>query len=122
MKRSPLRDVAGMLRSFHYAASSCLLSHKENGWTTLELLAYIKSLLEFWVGWVSAAFMREYMQVAVEGGFLPESSRGIQVLLDAYLMEKVLYEINYELNNRPGWVGIPLDGMMHLLGPYISED
>ncbi|HKY33039.1 MAG TPA: maltose alpha-D-glucosyltransferase [Candidatus Polarisedimenticolia bacterium] len=114
IKRSPLRDVAGMLRSFHYAAWTSLAAHRRGGMflpedSSLEPAAW------FWVDWVSAAFLRSYLATASRGGFLPSHPADLAVLLEAFLMEKAVYEIAYELNNRPAWAGIPLRGLQHAL-------
>jgi maltose alpha-D-glucosyltransferase/alpha-amylase len=55
-------------------------------------------------------FLKAYLDVAVKGGFLPASGKELQLLLDVYLLEKAVYELGYELNNRPAWVKIPLRG------------
>jgi maltose alpha-D-glucosyltransferase/alpha-amylase len=115
IKASPLRDVAGMLRSFHYVAhaalrgqSAALFIHNSTmpteRWTT------------FWNAWVSATFLRHYLAAAQPGGFLPTDRPQLETLLTSYLLEKVLYEVRYELNNRPDWVNIPLEGILQLLG------
>jgi maltose alpha-D-glucosyltransferase/alpha-amylase len=113
MKSSPLRDVAGMLRSFHYAAYAALTgqiaSIRPEDAATLEPWAH------YWYVWVSAAFLHTYLDVASQGGFLPPNRDHLQVLLDAYLLEKVLYELGYELNSRPEWVQVPLRGILQLL-------
>jgi maltose alpha-D-glucosyltransferase / alpha-amylase len=117
IKRSPVRDVAGMLRSFHYATYSALLAQKERGlavegedWHYLELCA------DFWYRWVSAVFLKAYLNTAAPGGFLPQTRAEFQVLLETYLLEKSVYELGYELNNRPDWIKIPLQGIRQLVG------
>ena len=65
---------------------------------------------------MSAAFLRAYLQESLGGEHVPKDADQAQVLLDAYLLEKALYEIVYELNNRPDWVTIPLRGVLELLG------
>jgi maltose alpha-D-glucosyltransferase/alpha-amylase len=70
---------------------------------------------QFWAQWVSSAFLRGYLDCAGSAPFIPKSEGELRILLDAYLLEKALYEVSYELNNRPGWVGIPLRSMIHLL-------
>ncbi len=112
-KQSPLRDVAGMLRSFSYAARSALARytqrHPENPaallpWTTL------------WENAVSTRFLQEYITAIRQmPDLLPVDSLS-QQLLNRYLIEKALYELLYELNNRPDWVSIPLSGLLTLLG------
>src|SRR5690606_28448252 len=69
----------------------------------------------FWYPWAAAAFLRGYLAAASEGSFLPRDPEHLQTLLNVYLMEKALYELRYELNNRPGWVKIPLEGIQQLL-------
>jgi maltose alpha-D-glucosyltransferase/alpha-amylase len=113
MKRSPLRDVAGMLRSFHYAANAALLD--QTAGVRPEDLVALAPWARFWTLWVSVAFLKTYFGVTAQGDFLPQTPEERQILLDAYLIEKAFYELSYELNNRPAWVRIPLQGIMHVL-------
>jgi maltose alpha-D-glucosyltransferase/alpha-amylase len=116
IKRSPLRDVAGMLRSFHYAAHSGLFDFRERrGLVVEEELEAMDFWARFWHFWVSVIFLKAYMEVATNGKFLPESRQELRILLDMYLLEKAIYEMGYELNNRPEWVRIPLRGILQLL-------
>ena len=112
-KASPLRDVAGMLRSFHYAALTALKS----GDFRPEDLARLSRTSNCWVFWVSVAFLRNYLEAGRSGGFLPASQQELKNLLDLYLLQKAIYELNYELNNRPAWVGVPLRGILDILQP-----
>jgi len=106
LKRWPLRDVAGMLRSFDYAVHSALRPRRKGD------LALGKA----WLQKVTAAYLAAYYQTAGTASFLPADDTGRQVLLDAFLLEKAFYEVKYELNNRPTWVGIPLKGILGLMG------
>jgi len=115
IKRSPLRDVAGMLRSFHYAAYVALLRLEEGGLIRSEELAFLEAWAQFWHVWVGAFFLNAYLEVALEGGFLPKTREELKVLLDIYLLEKAIYEVGYELNNRPQWVKVPLQGIEQVL-------
>jgi maltose alpha-D-glucosyltransferase/alpha-amylase len=115
IKRSPLRDVAGMLRSFHYAAYAGILSREERGLVRPEELGLMEVLAKFWYVWVSVAFLRAYFEVAIPGKFIPQTGEELRVLLDAYLLEKAMYELGYELNNRPDWIRIPLQGILFQL-------
>ena len=116
IKRSPLRDVAGMLRSFHYAAYSGLFDFRERrGLVLEEELEAIDFWARFWHFWVSVIFLKAYMEVAINGKFLPESPEELRTLIDTYLLEKAIYEMGYELNNRPEWIKIPLRGILQLL-------
>ena len=116
IKRSPLRDVAGMLRSFHYAAYTGLSEHvvQNNVQDEAEVMPALVGGARFWTSWVSAAFLGSYLEVAGDR-LLPEGRAASEVLLRTFLLEKAAYEISYELNNRPEWVGVPLRGMLHLL-------
>lgn len=60
----------------------------------------------FWYEWVTASLTNGYLMAAKDAVFLPKERRELQVLLDAYVREKAVYELGYELNNRPAWVGI----------------
>ncbi|MEE8408488.1 MAG: putative maltokinase, partial [Myxococcota bacterium] len=110
-KRSPLRDVAGMLRSFHYIAVNALMTE---GVRTDDQVA-LRPWSEFWRAWVSLAFLRSYFERAAEGLFLPSDPDDVEIMLDFFLLEKAIYELEYELNNRPDWVPIPLQGLLMLL-------
>jgi maltose alpha-D-glucosyltransferase/alpha-amylase len=115
-KHSPLKDVAGMLRSFHYAAASALQAQQSKERDASRDSRMQQQRADAWYMWVSAAFLREYLAVASSGSFLPRKREDLQVLLDAHLLEKAVYELIYELNNRPGWVRIPLQGVKQIMG------
>jgi len=120
LKRSPLRDVAGMLRSFHYAASSLLVKGAaDDGHAhglSPERMARLEAWVRYWSAWSSAAFLRSYVPIAGEAGLLPRNDEDLEAVLGVYLLNKALYELSYELNNRPDWVGIPLRGIAQLVG------
>ena len=111
LKRSPLRDVAGMLRSFHYASISALVS----GRVRPEDIQNLSKCADYWYHWVSVDFLRAYLDTAQNGDFLPASESGTKALLDLCLIDKAVYELAYELNNRPTWVRIPLRGILGLI-------
>ncbi|MEW5978682.1 MAG: maltose alpha-D-glucosyltransferase [Acidobacteriota bacterium] len=117
IKRSPLRDVAGMLRSFHYAAHTALFDQVHRGVVRSEDVGLIEPWASFWSRWISSAFLKAYLEVARTGGFLPVNRDQLQVLLDIYLIDKSIYELGYELNNRPDWVRVPLKGILELTSP-----
>ncbi len=117
LKRTPLRDLAGMIRSFHYAAYGSLL-HPSLGPNIREEDALaLEPWVRAWYGWVSAAFLRGYREATRDTDFLPADDHEWAVLLDAMLLHKAFYELGYELNNRPDWVSIPLRGIAQLLEP-----
>ena len=110
-KESPLKDVAGMLRSYGYAAAAALLKYAA-GRADLQRLEEWAAL---WQRWVSAAFLRGYLGVSGTSTLIPQDPVQRARLLDLFLIDKALYELNYELNNRPDWVRIPLTGLSELL-------
>jgi maltose alpha-D-glucosyltransferase/alpha-amylase len=114
IKRSPLRDVAGMLRSFHYA-SVCALTR--GGRVRPEDLPVMEPWMRFWTHWVSVTFLRAYLEAAWGAGFLPRTQEELRAMLELYVLDKAVYELQYELNNRPDWVRVPLWGLLQLLRP-----
>ncbi len=111
-KQSPLKDVAGMLRSYHTAAYAGLFSFPQN---QPEAFARLRPWAELWFQWVSAAFLREYRTGARGQSFVPNDTAAFAALLDAFMLEKNFYELLYELNNRPDWVRIPVRGILNYL-------
>jgi maltose alpha-D-glucosyltransferase/alpha-amylase len=112
IKHSPLKDVAGMLRSFHYAVSAKLYFSDE----ALDLsVEKIESAVSNWYQEVTQAYMNSYWQ-SMEGAlvFGVEQSE-LQFLLQFHLLEKAVYELGYELNARPSWVKIPLRGIQEVM-------
>jgi maltose alpha-D-glucosyltransferase/alpha-amylase len=116
IKRSALRDVAGMLRSFHYASSALLPGQSQHSAIRAEDADAAESAARYWYRWVSDGFLRAYIAESADSAHLPRRLEELQVLLDVRLLEKALYEIAYELNNRPDWLRIPLRGVLDLLG------
>ncbi len=115
LKRSPLRDVAGMLRSFNYAAYSAARSQASVGIVRPDQVERVEGWAHYWVAWSSAAFLQGYMQAANVAPILPQTLEEVRLLLGAFLLEKAIYEVAYELNNRPDWVRIPLTGVLEQL-------
>ncbi|HEX9122023.1 MAG TPA: maltose alpha-D-glucosyltransferase [Actinomycetota bacterium] len=114
LKRLVLRDVGGMLRSFHYAVSTPVLGRP--GLPAPEEASALRPWMRLWYSTVSAAYLRAYLETAGEAVFVPRSREEFSVLLDAYALEKALYEVAYEANNRPDWLKIPVGGILELLG------
>jgi maltose alpha-D-glucosyltransferase/alpha-amylase len=115
-KRAALRDVAGMLRSFHYAALMTTLDHQRVGALSASVLETLGPWARLWQVWVSWAFLREYLHTAGDADFVPHDREELRVLLDAMLLDKAVYELGYELNNRPDWLQIPLLAIGQILG------
>jgi len=112
LKRSPLRDVAGMVRSFHYAAHAGLLQHPS---VRPEDLPYLEPWAAVWYHHLSLIFLRSYKESVGDAPFLPRDDAEFSILFDAFLLDKAVYELAYELNNRPDWVAIPLKGIQFTL-------
>jgi maltose alpha-D-glucosyltransferase/alpha-amylase len=111
-KESPLKDVAGMLRSFSYAAYAALFARSDRDRDTFSRL---EPWARVWIYWTSAAFLRAYTTVIGSAPFVPADPIQRGSVLDLFLIEKALYELRYELNTRPEWVRIPLRGLEGLL-------
>ncbi len=117
LKRSPLSDVAGMLRSFSYAAYTALGDEELRGMARADEIEELDRWVRYWAGWSSAAFLNAYRREAManDSGILPTNEDPLRILLEAHLLEKAVYELGYELNNRPDWIGVPLRGLRQLL-------
>lgn len=112
LKRSPLTDVAGMLRSYSYAAWSGLFAwsrargrdpQRGERWASL------------WEAKASAAFVEAYRARAGAAPFVPADETQHETWLRGLMLEKAVYELEYELNNRPDWVPVPIEGLLRLL-------
>jgi maltose alpha-D-glucosyltransferase / alpha-amylase len=115
VKRSPLQDVAGMLRSFRYAAFAPLLGTSGNEPMDATRFAQMQVWAESWNAQVADTFLAEYFKTSGAPAFLPDNPAETSKLLELYVLEKSIYELGYELNNRPDWVGLPLEGISKLL-------
>jgi maltose alpha-D-glucosyltransferase/alpha-amylase len=110
-KQFALKDVAGMLRSFSYAGHAALFSYVAR---RPDELVRAERWARVWERKVSATFLRAYREAASSAPFLPSDPETFRCLLEAYLLDKGLYELSYEINNRPTWVRIPLTGILSL--------
>jgi maltose alpha-D-glucosyltransferase/alpha-amylase len=111
-KGSPLKDVAGMIRSFHYAAETALAAAivaAGTGAPREEFVPWSRA----WYEWTSRVFIGAYFQTAAGASFLPTADAGF--ILEVFLLEKAFYELRYEMNNRPAWVHIPLAGIVAII-------
>jgi trehalose synthase-fused probable maltokinase len=105
-KSSPARDVAGMVRSLHYAAHAARPVESERAlpWA------------EAWTAQAERTFLDAWRRATRGTTFRPATDAGLDALLRAHLLEKAIYEVRYELNNRPTWLHIPLRGLARVLG------
>ena len=117
LKQSPFKDVAGMIRSFGYAAYAGLFAHSVSRQTDVERL---EPWARLWQASASSAFLRAYFTTATGAIFVPADPAQRDALLQLFQLDKALYELNYELNNRPDWVRIPLRGILDLLNPRVN--
>jgi maltose alpha-D-glucosyltransferase/alpha-amylase len=118
-KSSPLKDVAGMLRSFDYAAWAAVMTLTEVDAGGGEI---VRSLAEAWRKATEDAFLDAYRETIAGCASYPEAPEEATRLLDLFLLEKALYEICYEAANRPHWVRIPLKGVTSLLELEATDD
>ncbi|HEY3928853.1 MAG TPA: maltose alpha-D-glucosyltransferase [Candidatus Koribacter sp.] len=116
IKRSPLRDIASMMRSFHYVSHAVLFDQVPGIVLSRDAFPQLERWAAQWYLWVSAIFLKGYLQRADGGSFLPRSLEERAVLLEAYTLEKALIEIEFELEHRPDWVRIPVHGILEQLG------
>lgn len=111
LKRSPLRDVASMMRSFQYAAYSALWQPAMRP----EDIPFLEHWADLWYRQMGSVFLQNYLKTTRGASFVPEGEANLEVLLKAYLLDKAVYEVAYELNHRPDWVVIPIRGIKHIL-------
>jgi maltose alpha-D-glucosyltransferase/alpha-amylase len=111
-KQLALKDVAGMLRSFSYAAYAGLTAYTA---TRPDQLSRLEPWAIAWQAWASAAFLRSYLDLAGSAPFLPADAADIERLLQAFVLDKAFYELRYELNSRPDWIRVPLWNILRLL-------
>ncbi|HSF56933.1 MAG TPA: maltose alpha-D-glucosyltransferase [Candidatus Binatia bacterium] len=111
LKRSPLRDVAGMLRSFNYAALSKLRDNSMRPEDVVQLRPWAR----FWDFWVSVTYLKGYFEATANATFMPKTQDEINLMLSVYILEKAIYELAYELNNRPAWVDVPIAGILQIM-------
>jgi maltose alpha-D-glucosyltransferase/alpha-amylase len=120
IKRSPLRDVAKMVLSFHYAVFSALLGYasargRSPGVVRPEDTAALEGWARFWSHWVSAAFLGAYLKAAEGQPYIPHTREEFDWQLETILLEKSLTELDAELAGRPDWAQIPLRAILRLL-------
>jgi maltose alpha-D-glucosyltransferase/alpha-amylase len=115
LKKNPLKDVAGMMRSFHYAAFGKILLNENYRDRDL---SFLESWAEQWQHYVSRFYLGAYME---RMGMGRELSKENDLLIRIFLIEKAIYELGYELNGRPDWVNIPLRGIYYHMNRYFQE-
>lgn len=112
LKHSPLKDIAGMLRSFHYAAFAAILLEST---FRPEDVSILKSWVQPWYECIGNIFLDSYLETVRGASFMPAEKSDLDILLNTFLLEKAVYELGYELNNRPDWIIIPIKGIENIM-------
>jgi maltose alpha-D-glucosyltransferase/alpha-amylase len=115
LKKNPFKDVAGMMRSFHYAAFGKILINENYRDRDLE---FLEAWADQWQHYVSRYYLGAYMERMGLGNKLTYE---YDMLVRTFLIEKAVYELGYELNGRPEWTKIPLRGIDYLISRYLKE-
>jgi maltose alpha-D-glucosyltransferase/alpha-amylase len=114
LKKNPMKDVAGMMRSFHYAAFGKILLNENYREKDIE---FLEEWAEQWQHYVSRFYLGAYLErMGMDKSLSPEN----EILIRTYLVEKAVYELGYELNGRPDWVNIPLRGIRYQMKRYLE--
>jgi maltose alpha-D-glucosyltransferase/alpha-amylase len=116
IKRSALWDVAGMLRSFHYASHAGRVEDASHAGGPVEE-GLMRGWAEFWNRWVGAQFLKGYLQETSESRLVPASREELKLLLDTLLLERAVGELGHEIQHRPQAAEIPLSAIRQLLNP-----
>src|SRR5262249_6117748 len=101
-KQSPLKDVAGMIRSFGYAAYAALFTFMVH--SAAEEYTALEPWANTWEHWAADAFLNGYLAIIGDTPLMPQGAANRSTLLAAFTLDKAMYELSYELNNRPDWV------------------
>ena len=118
-KHCPLRDVAGMLRSFNYASRAALADVSIE---RMDNLQYLSPWAAHWERRVRREFLAGYEEGVSGSAAYPEDPETVRYLTDLFTLEKALYEVRYEIGNRPDWSGIPIRGILELLDSHQREE
>ena len=118
IKRSPLRDVAGMIRSFHYAAHAALYGKVPGVVVGTADAKQLERWATTWYRCVSATYIQGYLERAGDAAFIPKSRDQLVTLLGAYVLEKAMIEVTHEMEHRPDWASIPIKGILDLLARW----
>ena len=116
--RSGLRDVASMIRSFHYAAYSPLM---QQNYAEEYRESHLEDWAEAWYYYISRFYLNGYKKSLADSGLIPDNERDYTVLLETFLLEKAVVELNYELNHRPIFALIALRGIKAVLDGSLKE-
>ena len=118
LKKTPFKDVAGMIRSFHYAAFGQLVLNQNY---RKEDMAILEEWAHQWFHYVSNFYLTAYLDVVRGQSFIPDDPSALQLLLRNYILEKAIYEVGYEMNARPEWLRIPIRGVLYAMKDYLAK-
>lgn len=118
LKKTPFKDVAGMIRSFHYAAYGQLVLNQNY---RKEDMAFLEIWAQQWFHYVSTWFLTQYLEVCKGQAFVPQDVDAMKLLLRNYILEKAIYEVGYEMNARPEWLRIPIRGVLYAMREYLER-
>jgi maltose alpha-D-glucosyltransferase/alpha-amylase len=116
IKRPPLRDVASLLLSFEYSAHAVLFDQVPGVTARPETTPSLGFWAGYWRDWVSAMFLKSYLESVDIKALLLENEGDVRLLLNVFLMERALEEVGRELMERPAWAVIPIRLILRLLG------
>lgn len=112
LKKTPLKDVAGMIRSFHYAAYGQLVLNQNY---RKEDMPFLEQWANQWFHYINQVYLTAYLDRAKGAQFLPSDEKEMKLLLRNYILEKAIYEVGYEMNARPDWLRIPIRGVLYAM-------
>jgi maltose alpha-D-glucosyltransferase / alpha-amylase len=115
LKKTPFKDVAGMIRSFHYAAYGQLALNQNY---RKEDMPFLEKWAHQWFHYVRAFYLTAYLDAAEGQSFIPDDADALRLLLRNYTLEKAIYEVGYEMNARPDWLRVPIRGVLHAMKDY----
>ncbi|MCU7495221.1 MAG: maltose alpha-D-glucosyltransferase [Ignavibacteria bacterium] len=115
LKYTAMRDVAGMVRSLHYAVYSVFFQRSK---IRPEEVSLMQPWIEPWYYYITGAFLSSYLETIKGYDIVPEKKDELSILLNLFLIDKSVYEIGYELNNRPDWVIIPMQGIQLIMKDF----
>ena len=101
-----------MIRSFHYAAYGAIFLRPPDQTGDVE---YLQHWADLWYFYISGVFLDAYLETIKSSDLLPADEKDFAMLLESFLLEKAVYELGYELNNRPDWLKIPIRGIENIL-------
>ncbi len=117
LKKTPFKDVAGMIRSFHYAVFGQLVLNQNY---RKEDIVFLEDWALQWFHYISQLFLTAYYDATEGQSFMPKNEEARAILLRNYILEKAIYEVGYEMNSRPDWLRIPIRGVLYAMEKFLA--